>query len=101
MFYGTRGKHIRDSRSDRRDKAVEARALESRKRAERKLGGLMQEQKGAYGTAQGKRTDLGPRTTQVEKTTLAEAGVDKPRRLSRLACGDGAGRRGTSNGESR
>jgi phage N-6-adenine-methyltransferase len=38
---------------------------------------LMEAQKEHFGTAQGRRSDLGPNSTQVEKPTLADAGIDK------------------------
>lgn len=56
-----------------KNKDLEADAFEIRKRAERRLGEMMAEQP----KAQGKRTDLGFSKTQVGKTTLAEAGIDK------------------------
>jgi hypothetical protein len=44
---------------------------------ERRLGELIKAQKETVGLAQGKRTDLVPNKNQVEKPTLAEAGIDK------------------------
>jgi hypothetical protein len=43
--------------------------------AERRIGELMEAQRETVGLAQGRRTDLGPKPTQVG--TLAEAGIDK------------------------
>lgn len=54
-------------------------AAEIRIRAERRIGELMRAQKKQFGTAQGKRTDLGSMKTQVDgsKITLAQVGIDK------------------------
>jgi N6-adenosine-specific RNA methylase IME4 len=60
-----------------RNKDLEADAFEIRVRAERRLGGMMAAQKEQFGTAQGRRTDLGFSKTQVDKATLQEAGIDK------------------------
>ena len=56
-----------------KNKNLEADAFEIRKRAERRLGEMIEAQPGA----QGKRTDLGFSKTQVSKPSLAEAGIDK------------------------
>jgi hypothetical protein len=48
-----------------KDKQMEADAFELRKRAEHRLGEIMDEQKEIHGTAQGKRTDLGFQKTQA------------------------------------
>jgi hypothetical protein len=48
-----------------------------RTRAERRLGEMMVVQKSRFGTAQGRRNDLGFEKTQVVVPTLAEAGIDK------------------------
>src|SRR5688572_31174737 len=42
-----------------------------------RVGELMQAQRETLGLAQGKRTDLGLGKTQVDRPTLAEAGIDK------------------------
>jgi N6-adenosine-specific RNA methylase IME4 len=60
-----------------KNKSLEADAWEIRVRAETRLGEMMKEQKDTVGLAQGKRTDLGLSATQVDKPTLAEAGIDK------------------------
>jgi hypothetical protein len=41
------------------------------------VGELIAAQRETVGLAQGKRTDLGPERTQVDKPTLVEAGIDK------------------------
>jgi hypothetical protein len=60
-----------------KNKQLEIDAAEIRLRAERRIGELMKQQKETVGLAQGKRTDLGPKRTQVDKPTLADAGIDK------------------------
>lgn len=60
-----------------RNKDLEADAAEIRFRAERRLGELIAAQKETVGLAQGKRTDLVPERHQVDRPTLAEAGIDK------------------------
>lgn len=45
-------------------------------RAERRLGEMLLDQKETVGLGQGKRTDLVPKENQVEKPTLADAGID-------------------------
>jgi hypothetical protein len=60
-----------------RNRQLEADAFEIRMRAEKRVGEMMAAQKEAFGTAQGKRSDLGLEKTQVETPTLAEAGIDK------------------------
>lgn len=60
-----------------RNKELEADAAEIRFRAERRLGELIAAQKETVGLAQGKRTDLVPERHQVDRPTLAEAGIDK------------------------
>lgn len=50
-------------------------ASEIRFRAERRIGELMEAQRETVGLAQGRRTDLGPKPTQVGP--LSEAGIDK------------------------
>jgi N6-adenosine-specific RNA methylase IME4 len=77
-------KHIRDTYEAIRtyarqanNKQLEIDASEIRFRAERRIGELMELQRETCGLAQGKRTDLGPKPTQVEKATLADVGIDK------------------------
>lgn len=60
-----------------KNKQLEIDAAEIRMRAERRLGELMEYQRNTVGLAQGKRSDLGREATQVDKPTLAEAGIDK------------------------
>ena len=60
-----------------KNRQLEIDAAEIRIRAERRIGELMAAQKDIVGTAQGRRTDLGPPATQVEKITLDDAGIDK------------------------
>jgi len=62
-----------------KNRQLELDAAEIRIRAERRVGELILGQKAALGQrlAQGRRSDLVPRRNQVEKVTLAEAGVDK------------------------
>lgn len=60
-----------------KNKQLEIDAAEIRMRAERRLGELMELQRQTVGLAQGKRTDLGPKATQVDAPTLSEAGIDK------------------------
>lgn len=52
-------------------------AIDIKDRATRRIGELIEEQRRAVGLANGKRTDLGPNRTQVDKVTLSEAGIDK------------------------
>lgn len=60
-----------------KNKQLEVDAAEIRIRAERRVGELITAQRETVGLAQGKRTDLGPERTQVDKPTLADAGIDK------------------------
>lgn len=60
-----------------KNKQLEIDASEIRFRAERRIGELMAAQREHFGTAQGRRSDLGLNSTQVEKPTLADAGIDK------------------------
>lgn len=60
-----------------KNKELEADAWVIRIRAERRIGELMQGQRESVGLAQGKRTDLGPERTQVDRPTLEDAGIDK------------------------
>lgn len=62
-----------------KNKDMEAKAAEIRFRAERRIGELMAAQKASFGSAQGRRSDLGFSGTQVENApiTLSEAGIDK------------------------
>jgi N6-adenosine-specific RNA methylase IME4 len=72
-----------------KNKELELDAAEIRLRAERRIGELIKKQKDTVGLAQGKRTDLGPERTQVDRPTLDDAGIDKhlanhARRLAKL-----------------
>lgn len=60
-----------------KNRQLEIDAAEIRMRAERRIGELMEYQRQTVGMAQGKRNDLGPEATQVDKPTLADAGIDK------------------------
>jgi len=60
-----------------KNKTLEVDAAEIRIRAERRIGQIVKQQKLTFGLAQGKRSDLGSKQTQVGKPTLAEAGIDK------------------------
>ncbi len=71
------GSRCRPTRGRPKNRKLELDAAEIRFRAERRLGEMMAEQRETIGLAQGKRTDLGPNSTQVGTPTLAEAGIDK------------------------
>ena len=58
-----------------KDKTLEEGAVEIRMRAERRVGEMMAAQRETFGTAQGRRSDLGFSESQVG--TLDEAGIDK------------------------
>jgi N6-adenosine-specific RNA methylase IME4 len=58
-----------------KNRQLEADAFEIRLRAEARVGEMMAAQKEVVGTAQGQRSDLGFRKTQVP--TLTDAGIDK------------------------
>jgi hypothetical protein len=61
-----------------KDKDMEAKAAEIRKRAKRRLGELMEEQKKAVGLDKGGKSEHRNRVkTKPGKITLAEAGIDK------------------------
>jgi N6-adenosine-specific RNA methylase IME4 len=60
-----------------KDRQLEADCMKLRFRAARRLGQIMESQKESFGTAQGRRSDLGFSATQVPKPTLDEAGIDK------------------------
>lgn len=61
-----------------KNKQLEIDAIDIRNRAERRIGELMAAQRESVGTAQGRRSDLGPSATQVDvPITLAEVGIDK------------------------
>jgi N6-adenosine-specific RNA methylase IME4 len=59
-----------------KNKGLQVDAAEIRIRAERRVGELIKSQKDSVGLGQGKRTDLLPKRKEVEKATLAEAGID-------------------------
>jgi len=67
-----------------KNKQLETDAAEIRIRAERRLGELMAAQRDAYGTAQGRRSDLGQNPTQVDDApiTLSEVGMMRRERLA-------------------
>ncbi len=60
-----------------KNRGLEVDAAEIRMRAERRLGEMIKAQKDTVGLAQGKRTDLVPDRNQVDRPTLADAGIDK------------------------
>ena len=60
-----------------KNRSLEIDCAEIRMRAERRLGEMIRDQKQTVGLAQGKRTDLVPRANQVDRPTLADAGIDK------------------------
>lgn len=73
------------------NKQAEIDMAEIRFRAERRVGEMMKAQKETFGLAQGRRSDLGPKPTQV--ATLAEAGIDKhladrARKLAAIPAGE-------------
>jgi N6-adenosine-specific RNA methylase IME4 len=73
------------------NKIAEIDMAEVRIRAERRVGRIMSMQHEAFGTAQGRRSDLGPDPTQVDTPiTLAEMGIgkhlaDRARKLEELS----------------
>ena len=60
-----------------KDKQMEADAWEIRKRAEHRLGEMMEEQRETVGLNEGGRPKTGSRDDPVSKPTLADAGIDK------------------------